>query len=124
MEIMTSRAWPVVLLGIVLSACAASPQKPAPVVVAAPAAAQKPGGPNELTAPEVERKAREMGYHVETQDGGKRGYCRNTAPTGSHISRKECLSPTAMAQAVQKAEEIQSQISQRNGQSCTGCARD
>jgi hypothetical protein len=123
MEIMKIRGWPVAMVGILLSACAAPPQKPTPIAVAAPAASPKSIGSDALQPTDVEKKSREMGYHVEIQNG-QRGYCRNTAPTGSHISRKECLSPAAMAQAVQTAEDIQNQISQRNGQACTGCARD
>jgi hypothetical protein len=123
MDVMRIPGWPVVVLGVLLSACAAPPQKPAPVVIAAPIGSPKPGGPDTLQPIDVEKKSREMGYHVEIQNG-QRGYCRNTAPTGSHISRKECLSPAAMAQAVQTAEETQNQVSQRNGQACTGCARD
>ena len=122
MEIVKIRAW-LPALGILLSACAAPPQKLPPVAIAAPAASPMSPGPDALQPTDVEKKSREMGYHVEIQNG-KRGYCRNTAPTGSHISRKECLSPEAMAQAVQKGEEIQNQISQRNGQACAGCARD
>jgi hypothetical protein len=123
MEVMNIRGWPVVLMGVLLSACAAPPQKPTPAVIAAPVGSPKPGGLDALQPIDVEKKSREMGYHIEIKNG-QRGYCRNTAPTGSHISRKECLSPAAMAQAVQTAEEIQNQISKRNGQACTGCARD
>jgi hypothetical protein len=58
-----------------------------------------------------------MGYHVETRHG-EQFYCRTTAPLGSRLTQKECLTADGMAQAVQMAEE--NQVAQRQGQLCQG----
>ncbi len=58
-----------------------------------------------------------MGYHVETRHG-EQFYCRTTAPLGSRLTQKECLTADGMAQAVQMAEE--NQAAQRQGQLCQG----
>jgi hypothetical protein len=101
-----------------LSACAASPQKPPPVTLAAPAAAPAtaPVRYDPRTAA-AEKRSREMGYHVETRHG-EQFYCRTTAPLGSRLTQKECLTADGMAQAVQMAEE--NQAAQRQGQICQG----
>lgn len=118
---MTIRVSPLALLGVLLSACAAPPQKPLPVAVVAPApAAQKPGVP--YTPEELDKRAREMGYHVETRSG-QRGYCRNSAPTGSHISRQDCISADGMARAARAADDDQDQISQKQMQSSSSGSR-
>jgi hypothetical protein len=111
---MQVRVWSAGMMGILLSACAASPQKPPPVAVAAPAAAPAPYDPRGAAA---EKRSREMGYHVETRHG-EQFYCRTTAPLGSRLTQKECLTADGMAQAVQMAEE--NQAAQRQGQLCQG----
>ena len=113
---MQIHVWPVGMLGILLSACAASPQKPPPV--AAPvAAAQKPGVPYDPRIAAADKRSREMGYHVEMRHG-EHFYCRSTAPIGSRLTQKECLTADGMAQAVQMADE--NQVAQRQGQLCQG----
>jgi len=113
------RVWPVGMLGILLSACAASPQKPPAVAVAAPAAvtAHKPDVPYDPRTAAADKRSREMGYHVETRHG-EQFYCRTTAPLGSRLTQKECLTADGMAQAVQIADE--NQAAQRQGQLCQG----
>lgn len=119
---MQVRVWAAGMMGILLSACAASPQKPPPVALAAPtaaptaapAAAPVPYDPRTAAA---EKRSREMGYHVETRHG-EQFYCRTTAPLGSRLTQKECLTADGMAQAVQMAEE--NQAAQRQGQICQG----
>jgi hypothetical protein len=113
---MTIRVWPVALLSVLLSACAASPQKPLPPAVATPAsAAQKPAARYDQTEA-LDKRAREMGYKIGTRRGEKT-YCHNTAPTGSHISREACLTEDAMARVAKAADDDQDQISQRQMQS-------
>src|SRR5882757_9979925 len=116
---MQVRVWPAGMLGILLSACAASPRTPPPVAVAAPVAvtAQKPNVPYDPRTAAAEKRSREMGYHVETRHG-EQFYCRTTAPLGSRLTQKECLTADGMAQAVQMAEE--NQAAQRQGQLCQG----
>src|SRR5882757_8082560 len=123
---MQVRVWSAGILGILLSACAASPQKPPPVAVAAPvappvaAAAAAPAAapaPYDSRSAAAEKRSREMGYHVETRHG-EQFYCRTTAPLGSRLTQKECLTADGMAQAVQMAEE--NQAAQRQGQLCQG----
>jgi hypothetical protein len=116
---MQIRFWPVGILGIVLSGCAVTPQ-PQPVAVggAAPAtAAHQPDVAYDPRVEETARRSREMGYHVETRHG-EQFYCRTTAPLGSRLTQKECLTTDGMAQAIQMAEE--NQAAQRQGQLCQG----
>ena len=63
------------------------------------------------------KRAKEMGYHVETRHGDQ-FYCRTVAPIGSRLTEKECLTVDTMAQAQQIAEE--NQAAQRQGQICQG----
>jgi len=112
--------WLVMTLGIFLSACAASSHQPPPAAVTEPvAASQKPGPPNYETA-ELDRRAREMGYRVETRNG-ERFYCQNSAPVGTHISRMHCLSIVMMAQMAREDDEIQDKLSQRGNKLCPSC---
>lgn len=119
---MTIRVWPLALVSILLGACAASPTTPAPIAAAAPANASQKSGAAIYTPEELDKRAREMGYHVETRSG-QRSYCHNSAPTGSHISRQACLNADAMARAVKSADDDQDQISQRQMQSSSGGSR-
>ena len=115
---MQVHVWAAGMMGILLSACAASPQKPPPVAAAAPAAAAAAApAPYDPRTAAAEKRSREMGYHVETRHG-EQFYCRTTAPLGSRLTQKECLTADGMAQAVQMAEE--NQAAQRQGQICQG----
>ena len=117
---MTIRIWPMTL-GMLLCACAASPQKP-PVAVAASGVAttsQKPAVPNYERA-EFDRRAREMGYRVETRNS-ERKYCQYSAPVGSHIAQMHCLSPDLLAEAMREDDEVKDKLSQRNSSLCPGC---
>jgi hypothetical protein len=114
--------WPAAILGMLFSACAMSPQKPPPVVIAAPAAASQTTGATLYATAELDKRARGMSYRVETRNGERR-YCRNNAPTGSHISREACITADDMARAAKAADDDQDQISQRQLQSSSGGAR-
>jgi len=82
-----------------------------------PAAVQKPRVPYDPRVAAADKRAREMGYHVETRHG-EQFYCRTTAPLGSRLTQKECLTADGMTQAVEMAEE--NQVAQRQGQLCQG----
>jgi hypothetical protein len=114
---MRIRIWPVAILGVFLIACAGSPDKPAPAAPSPVATAQKPGVPYDSRVADSNKRAREMGYHIETRHG-EQFYCRTTAPIGSRLEQKECLTADGMAQAVQMADE--SKAAQRQGQLCQG----
>jgi hypothetical protein len=106
------------VLCVLASACAGSLTKPQTVAVAPPPpAAQKSGAAYDPRMAESNRRAREMGYHMETRHG-EQFYCRTTAPIGSRIEQKECLTAASMAQAVQMADE--NQAAKRQGQVCQG----
>jgi hypothetical protein len=114
---MKIRVWPVAMLGILLSACAATPQKP-PAALAA-TTAQNTDAQYDPRLAEAAKRAKEMGYHVETRHGDQ-FYCRTVAPMGSRITHKECLTVDTMIQAARMAEE--NQAAQRQGQLCQGKA--
>ena len=95
---------------------AAAPAAATPAA-AAPSAAQKPVVPYDPRIAAAAKRAKEMGYHVEARHG-EQFYCRTTAPLGSRLTQKECLTADGMAQAVQMAEE--NQAAQRQGQLCQG----
>jgi hypothetical protein len=107
------------VLAIVLSACAGSPQKPASGAVAARTtpAVQDPGAPYDARIAEAAKRAKEMGYHVETRHG-EQFYCRTAAPIGSRLTQKECLTVDTMIQTARMTEE--NQVAQRQGQLCQG----
>jgi hypothetical protein len=109
---MQLRTWPVAMLTVLLSACAASPQKPPP----APLVASHTQN-SEARIAEAAKRAKEMGYHVETRHGDQ-FYCRTVAPIGSRLTEKECLTVDTMIQTARMAEE--NQAAQRQGQLCQG----
>jgi hypothetical protein len=100
-----------------LAACAASPQRPPPAAPPPIAVAQAPGETYDARVAESNKRAREMGYHMETRHG-EQFYCRTTAPLGSRLEQKECLTAQGMIQAVEMAEE--NKAAQRQGQLCQG----
>jgi hypothetical protein len=106
--------WPVAMLGILLGACATSPQKPPPV---AAATAQNSGALYDARLAEAAKRAKEMGYHIETRHGDQ-FYCRTVAPIGSRLTEKECLTVDTMIQAARMNEE--NQVFQRQSQACQG----
>src|ERR1700690_4003585 len=108
---MQIRIWPVAMLGILLGACAAPPQKPPPSKVATTAAN------SEERIAEAAKRAKEMGYHIETRHGDQ-FYCRTVAPIGSRLTEKECLAVDTMIQAARMNEE--NQVFQRQSQACQG----
>jgi hypothetical protein len=112
---MQIRLWTVSVTAIALSACAASPQKPPPNTVAAIAPASD--APYDARIAEAAKRAKEMGYHVETRHG-EQFYCRTVAPIGSRLTSKECLTVDTMVQTARMAEE--NQAAQRQGQLCQG----
>ena len=111
---MRIRIWSVAVVAVALSACAAAPQKPPAGAVAS---AQRPELSYDARIAAAAKRAKEMGYHVETRHGDQ-FYCRTVAPLGSRITAKECLTVDTMAQAQQMAEE--NQMAQRQGQLCQG----
>jgi hypothetical protein len=106
------RVLPVALLGILVSACAATPQKPPPATLIAGSAQN-----SEARIAEAAKRAKELGYHVETRHGDQ-FYCRTTAPIGSRLTEKQCLTVDTMIQTARMAEE--NQAAQRQGQLCQG----
>jgi hypothetical protein len=100
---------------VLLPGCAASTRGPArQASTAAPAAASAPTSTQSLTPvlttaddPRLmaaNRFAREMGYKIE-QRHGVQYYCRTTAPLGSRLTEKQCLTVDGMAQARQITDQ-------------------
>jgi hypothetical protein len=123
---MNNCACAVAIASMLLSACASMNQSTPTVAVAPPAVAPSAGAPPAAQKPAVaydprvaaaDKRAREMGYHTEMRHG-EQFYCRTTAPLGSRLTQKECLTADGMAQAAQMAEE--NQVAQRQGQLCQG----
>jgi hypothetical protein len=113
---MQIRVWSVAIACVALSACAASPQKPAHTAAVTPAV-QPSDMPYDARIAEAGKRAKEMGYHVETRHGVQ-FYCRTVAPIGSRLTEKECLTVDTMIQTARMAEE--NQAAQRQGQLCQG----
>jgi hypothetical protein len=100
---------------------------PMPASVSTPAATAAPSSAQALT-PVVtnaddprtiatNRYAREMGYKIETRHGVQ-FYCRSTAPLGSRLAEKQCLTVDGITQAQQIAEQNKSNFQQN--QLCQG----
>jgi hypothetical protein len=116
---------------ISLTACATShqprptPAAAAPTAVATPAVAkpvaagitQNPNAPYDPRVAESDKRAREMGYHVETRHG-EQFYCRTTAPVGSRLTEKQCLTAATMAQVAHIVDE--NQVTFQQGHMCQG----
>jgi hypothetical protein len=111
---MQIRIWQLAMLSILLGACAAPPPKPPPVVATT---AQHSGAEYDARLAEAAKRAKEMGYHIETRHGDQ-FYCRTVAPIGSRLTEKECLTVDTMIQTARMAEE--NQAAQRQGQLCQG----
>jgi hypothetical protein len=111
---MQIRIWPMAMFGILLSACAAPAQKPPPVVASN---AQNSGAQYDARLVEAAKRAKEMGYHIETRHGDQ-FYCRTVAPIGSRLTEKECMTVDTMIQTARMSEE--NQAAQRQGQLCQG----
>jgi hypothetical protein len=119
---MQIRVLPLAMAGILLGACAASPPQPQPVIGAvAPASVaatgDKPGYVSDPRVVAADRRAREMGYHMEMRHD-QQFYCRTVAPIGSRLTQKECLTADGMVQAVQMAEE--NKVAQKQQSNCQG----
>jgi hypothetical protein len=100
---------------ILLHGCAASTRGPVhQASTAAQAGASAPTSTQALTPvlttaddPRLmaaNRYAREMGYKIE-QRHGVQFYCRTTAPLGSRLTEKQCLTVDGMAQAKQITDQ-------------------
>jgi hypothetical protein len=109
-----------------LTACAVSTPQPTRMASAArsgaPAAATTAAtgasaipAMDEVRVADSEKRAKEMGYHVEMRDG-TRFFCRTVAPMGTRIPQKECLRSDAMQQLIRRTEEDKMNI--RQFQSC------
>jgi hypothetical protein len=83
------RIWSVAMVGILISACAAAPQKPPARTATTTPAVQNPDAPYDARIAEAAKRAKEMGYHVETRHS-EQFYCRTVAPIGSRLTEKEC----------------------------------
>ena len=116
----------VVMMGIVLSACAASaPKVPVAVATAPPAIAPSVAAtPTSATYEwaELDRRARLMGYRVEMRNH-ERLYCQRGAAVGSHIANSHCMSAELMAQAARDDEEMKNKLSLRNNALCPSCVQ-
>jgi hypothetical protein len=66
---------------------------------------------------QANRYAREMGYKIETRHGVQY-YCRVTAPIGSRLTEKQCLTVDGVYQAGQIAEQNKANFQQN--QLCQG----
>jgi hypothetical protein len=113
---MQIRIWSLAIACVALYACAASPQKAGHTAAVTPAV-QPSDMPYDARIAEAAKRAKEMGYHVETRHGVQ-FYCRTVAPIGSRLTEKECLTVDTMIQTARMAEE--NQAAQRQGQLCQG----
>ena len=102
------------MLAILLVACTASPPKPARVGATT---AQNSDATYDARLADAAKRAKEMGYHIETRHGDQ-FYCRTVAPIGSRLTEKECLTVDTMIQAARMTEE--NQVSQRQARACQG----
>ena len=128
---MNIRAYLIVVGLISVSACATShQQRPAAAAVATPAVAtpavatpvatattQKPNTPYDPRVAESDKRAKEMGYHIETRHG-EQFYCRTVAPIGSRLTEKQCLTAATMAEVAHIADENNTTFQQ--GHLCQG----
>jgi hypothetical protein len=112
------RAVAVLIVGILLGACAASPPKAKAAMAKQPAAATQSGAAYETV--ELDRRARLMGYHVEIRNQ-ERLYCQHSSPVGTHIATNHCLSAGLMAQAARDDEEMKNKLSLRGNALCPNC---
>jgi hypothetical protein len=118
---MTKRVLATAVLGTILGACSTTgPHSPAGEF-AASGGAQSAGDAAGPLA-DLDKRAREMGYRVESRNGEK-AYCRNSAPTASHISRQDCLNSAGLLQLVRNAEKSQDELSRRQEQGYAGGPR-
>jgi hypothetical protein len=119
---MQIRMWTLGAIAILLSACAASPQKPPPSAMAARTtpAVQNADAPYDARIAEAAKRAKEMGYHVETRHGDQ-FYCRTVAPIGSRLTQKECLTVDTMIQSAQMADENRAATQQSHQCQGAGC---
>jgi hypothetical protein len=109
---MRKRVLAAAILGSVVGACSATAPRPP---------AGSAGDPADSMA-DLDKRAREMGYHVESRNGEK-AYCRNSAPTASHISRQDCLNSAGLTQWVINEEKSQDELSRRQEQGYAGGTR-
>jgi hypothetical protein len=65
----------------------------------------------------AKRYAKELGYKIETRHGVQ-FYCRVTAPLGSRLTEKQCLTVDGITQAGQIAE--QNKVNFQQNQLCQG----
>lgn len=66
------------------------------------------------------RYALELGYKIETHTGVQY-YCRKTAPIGSRIEHKECLTVDTMVQTQKSAEANNTRLLQQQACPKSGC---
>ena len=119
---MHSRILPAAIAAALLSACASNaPKTPPPSVgYVVPSSAQKPGDTYDPRVAEAQRRARQMGYHVEIRHGVE-FFCRTVAPISSRIPEKECITVDGMAQAAQMNDENRAVIMQSRNCQGGGC---
>ena|ERR1700761_3798618 len=122
---MTSK-FSLVLGGLVLmGGCATSGSPPARQASAAPVDPTKAltpvvsmsDDPRQIAA---NRYAKELGYKIETRHGVQ-FYCRVTAPLGSRLTEKQCLTVDGITQAGQIAEQNKTTFQQNQLCAGSGC---
>jgi hypothetical protein len=118
---MTKSVIAAAILSSTLGGCSTTQPQPSAGAFAASDGAQQ-GDDSSGSIVDLDKRAREMGYHVESRNGEK-AYCRNSAPTASHISRQDCLNSAGMIQSVRNAEKSQDELSRRQEQGYSGGAR-
>jgi hypothetical protein len=69
---------------------------------------------------EANRYARELGYKIETHHGVQY-YCRSTAPIGSRLTQRECLTVDTMVQTQKSNELNNARLSQQQACPKSGC---
>lgn len=107
---------------VLLAGCASSTPPPVRQASAAPPDPSKALTPVVSMADDprqiaANRYAKELGYKIETRHGVQ-FYCRVTAPLGSRLTEKQCLTVDGITQAGQIAE--QNKVNFQQNQLCQG----
>jgi hypothetical protein len=123
---------------LALAACAATTPPAAPVaapiavapvstpVAVAPIAAASAASPAAqddaaMRLKELNKKAHEMGYHVEMK-GTEPVYCRDYVELGTRFATKQCVTQTSLADSIRSAQENQSGLQQFRACQGAGCS--
>src|ERR1700744_5189373 len=63
---------------------------------------------------DANRFAKELGYRIETRHGVQY-YCRVTAPLGSRLTEKQCLTADGIVEAKQHSDQNKTPLGQQGG---------